>query len=114
MHADNNRANITLTKPLNNLEAIDALSEYLICGIITKLQLIGQQLMELLFSRAQHPSSFIARDLALQMNASLLYSHRFKISNSLIFSIVVLISVRNNFSCSSSFSSSHLLNVLYP
>ena len=65
MHANNNRANITLTKPLNNLEAIDTLPEYLIGSIITKLQLIGQQLMELLFPRTQHISSFIARNPAL-------------------------------------------------
>ena len=49
MHANNNRANVTLTKPLNNLKAIDALSEYLIGRIMAKLQLVGQQLMELLF-----------------------------------------------------------------
>ena len=114
MHANNNRANITLTEPLNNLEAINALPEYLIGCMITKLQLIGQQLMELLFSRAQQIPTFIARDPALQSDLSLFYSHRFKISNSLIFSIVVLISVHCSFFSSNGSSGSNLPNILCP
>ena len=114
MHANNNRANITLAEPLNDLEAINALSEYCVRSIITKLQLIGQQLMKLLFSRAQHPTSFVAGDPAFQSNPSLLSSHCFK--SNLIFSVVASVSVINNFSCISSFSSGNdrLYDILYP
>ena len=64
-NSNNNRANVTLTKPLNNLEAIDALSKYFISRIMTELQLLGQQLIELLFKRGKQVFTFVARDSTL-------------------------------------------------